>query len=300
MPKSNEIFLGLCMICALVLVGWTSAAEPNSEKAYREEEERWRAERADRLKTEDGWLSLVGLFWLESGDNAVGSDPDGRVVLPVGPARAGRLLYDRTTVRLVATAESGFKVGDQAVTDRVLRTDADGDPDVVRLGRVTFEVIRRGDRHGVRVRDPESPTRTQFTGLNWFPIDPAYRVEAVFRPFDEPRKMAIPTVIGTSEAMLAPGLLEFTLRGEKLTLLPLVDDPAATRFFLILRDGTSGKETYGAGRYLYAERQGDRVVVDFNRIYNPPCAYTPHATCPLPPPENRLSLRIEAGERYGH
>jgi hypothetical protein len=287
----------LATLCGLAGVGLNVAASaPN----YLQEEAAWRAERAERLKTEDGWLSLVGLFWLEPGDNAVGSDPDGRIVLPVGPARAGRLVYDRGTVRLVAPEAAGFTVGGEAVTDRVLRADNEGDADVVRLGRVNFQVIKRGERHGIRVRDPESSARTGFKGLSWFPIDPTYRVEATFRRFDEPRQMAISTVIGTTESMLAPGLVEFTLAGQKHSLLPLVDDPAATRFFLILRDGTSSKETYGAGRYLYAEREGDRVILDFNRAYNPPCAYTPHATCPLPPPENRLAVRIEAGERYEH
>ena len=178
----------------------------------------------------------------------------------------------------------------------MLRDDTEKDTDVLELGRVRFHVIRRGDRFGVRVKDPEHKRLKSFEGLEYFPIDATYRIDADFTPHDEPKQMNILSVIGTSTEMTSPGLVEFSLHGKRLSLEPLVDDPADTDLWFIFKDQTSGKETYGF-RYLSGTLKDGKVDLDFNRAYNPPCAFSPYATCPLPPKENRLEARIESGEK---
>ncbi len=183
----------------------------------------------------------------------------------------------------------------------MLADDSSGEPDVVQVGRLRFHILARSGQHGVRIKDPESPARVSFTGIDYYPTDLRYRKVGRFHPYDEPRQRQVPTVVGIDAPMFIPGEVEIEFDGESYRLLPLVSDPTNTHFFFILRDETSGRGSYGAGRYLYGDLEDGRVVVDFNRAYNPPCAFTPYATCPLPPPENRLPVAIEAGERdYGH
>ncbi len=170
----------------------------------------------------------------------------------------------------------------------------------MRTGRVLFYLISRGDRVGVRVKDPESPTRRDFPGLEHYPVNPAFRVTASFEPYPEPKEVAIPTVIDEPSMMLAPGLLRFEIGGTPVSLEPYVSTPEELTLFIVFRDATSGETTYGAGRFLDAEivEGSSEVVLDFNLATNPPCAFTPFATCPLPTPENTLFVAIEAGERF--
>lgn len=287
-------------LLALTLLVVVSAAE--SDEAYLEEIRKYREGREERLRAPEGWLSLIGLYWLDEGDNRFGSGSDLAIVLPAdaAPPIAGTLSLDGTKVRLVAEEGVTITLGGDPVDDRIVHDDHEGQPDVVRLGRLSMYVIRRADRFALRVKDPESETRRGFHGIDYFPVDPAYRVEATFERFDEPRKVQIPTVAGTTSEMLVPGKLTFMLGGESLSLEPLVGTPDETELFLIFRDETSGTETYGAGRYLYATLEDDRAEVDFNKAYNPPCAFTSYATCPLPPRSNRMRTAIRAGEkRYG-
>ena len=283
-------------ISLLALAGALQAGTA-PDVAYRTEVENFRRDRATRLSAPDGWLSLVGLFWLEPGANPFGADPELGIPLPTGPPRAGTLVLDGSTVRLVPSAGVEMTVGGEKVTDRVLRDDSGDDPDVVELGRLRLHVIRRGDRFGLRVKDPESPTRLAFTGLDWYPVDPAYRVTARFESYDTPRPVQLATSAGVVEDMLIPGRLAFKLNGADRTLEALIHRPGETELFIIFRDETSGTETYGAGRYLYATLEDGKAVVDFNRAYNPPCAFTSYATCPLPPRGNRLATAVRAGEK---
>jgi uncharacterized protein (DUF1684 family) len=197
---------------------------------------------------------------------------------------------------------SGVTVGDAAVTDRELRSDADGEPDSLRLGRLLFFVIKRGDRFAIRVKVPESAARKEFHGLEYFPANPRYRVVATFTPFVPPKEVSVPTILGTVDKMSSPGRVTFTIDGNELSLEPVLEEPDATELFFIFKDRTSGKETYPAARYLYTELPvGGKVTLDFNQAYNPPCAFTPFATCPFPTKENVLPVRIEAGEKaYAH
>jgi len=292
-------------ILIAVLIGVTACAEAPApvDPAFRAEIERWRAGRLERLIAEDGWLTLTGLYWLEPGENRFGSADDGAVVLPDPsvPEIAGFLVVGPdNTVTARAEQDSGVLVNDEPLSTAVLRSDAEGAPDVITAGRISFYIIDRGGRLGARVKDPQNEARRSFAGIENFPIDEAHKVTARFEPYDAPREVAIPTVLGQDTSMLATGLLRFTIDGREQTLEPYVGSPEDEHLFLIFRDRTSGDSTYGAGRFLSAEAPGEdgTTVLDFNRTYNPPCAFTPYATCPLPPPQNMLDAAIEAGEMY--
>ena len=271
------------------------------DPAYTAEIEAAWAEREARLTAEDGWLTLTGLYWLEPGANIVGAAPDAHVHLPDGAPLVGSLhLGPDGVVTLLPAPDSDLTVNGETAVEQNIATDTTGAPDLMRTGRALFYLIGRGDRVGVRVKDPESPTRRDFHGLDRYPLNPAFRVMASFEPYPEPREVAIPTVIGEPSMMLAPGLLKFVIDGEAVSLEPYISSPGERAFFIVFRDATSGDTTYGAGRFLDAEIVEDtnNVVLDFNLATNPPCAFTPYATCPLPTPENTFYVAIEAGERY--
>ncbi|WP_243286381.1 DUF1684 domain-containing protein [Geothrix terrae] len=272
-------------------------------EAYVKTVNAWHAERSARLAAEDGWLTLVGLDWLKPGENTLGTAPGSTVLLPEGtaPAQAGTFILEGGQVRIRLMADSGILINGQIVAEATLKADVDGKPDLLRAGRITFYVIRRGDRFGIRMKDPEAPARKAFHGVARFPVDAAWRIEADFLPYATPQTRAIPTVLGTSEPMAAPGLLRFKIKGRTYTLEPVIEDPAHPELFIIFRDATSGKATYPAGRFLTTAMPKDgKVVLDFNRAYNPPCAFSHFATCPLPPKRNELRLAVRAGEKdYG-
>jgi uncharacterized protein (DUF1684 family) len=286
-----------------MLVLSLGAAPAADQGRYREEIERWRAKREERLKADGGWLTVTGLFWLQEGANPVGSAPGSAVLLPpAAPPRAGVFALRQGTVTLSLEPGVTATVQGQALTTRALKGDGAGAPDVVSLGRLTLQVIERGRRVGIRLKDMDSAARREFTGLDWFPVDEAYRVTARFVPYASPRPLAVPNVLGEIEEMASPGYAEFTLQGKSLRLEPVLEAPEAEELFFIFRDQTGGKETYPAGRFLYAPLpSAGTLVIDFNKAYNPPCAFTRFATCPLPPKSNRLEVRVAAGEKdYGH
>ncbi len=292
----------LAAFAFLLLATACAKPAPPADPAYVAGTESWRADRLTRLTADDGWLTLVGLEWLEPGANPFGGDASLPVVIPgdAVPAKVGVLeVGDDGTVTVSAEPGSGLELGGQPVTTATLATDADGTPDVLRLGRLSMYVIRRGDRFALRIKDPEAATRRDFKGIDSYPIDSSFRVTARLERYAEPRQVAVPTIVGIDEAMLAPGRLVFSLAGHELSLEPLTSTPDDRELFLIFRDATSGDSTYGAGRFLSAELEPDgSAVLDFNRAYNPPCAFTPFATCPLPPEGNDLDVPITAGERY--
>lgn len=263
---------------------------------YVEMIDRWRAEAEARLRAADGWLALAGLFWLQRGENPFGGDRALPIALPEGaaPALAGTIRYDGTAATIAAAAGVDLRVNGEPAAERALRSDADGPPDMVQVGRVTFFLIRRGARLGVRVRDPESPARRDFAGRRWFPVQPEYCIRGRFMPYDPPRTISNLNILGDTEEQLSPGSVAFEVDGQTVAL-------DATRagdgLFFVFRDGTSGQETYGAARFLAAPAPADGVVeLDFNKAVSPPCAFTEYATCPLPPRQNVLSVRIPAGE----
>jgi uncharacterized protein (DUF1684 family) len=290
-------------IAAVIPCLLSLGAAPADQGGYREEIEGWRAKREERLKADGGWLTVTGLFWLHEGKNPVGSAPGSEVLLPQGaPAQAGvlELHQGKVTLNLQAGVAASIQ-GQPFASPRELKADVPGPADVVSLGRLTLHVIERGKRLGIRLKDMDSAARRAFKGLDWYPVDEAYRVNARFVPHASPRPLAVPNVLGEIEEMPSPGYAEFTLQGRTLRLEPVLEDPEAEELFFIFKDPTAGKETYPAGRFLYTPLPKDgALVLDFNKAYTPPCAFTPFATCPLPPKENRLEVPIAAGEKnYG-
>jgi len=290
------------LVAALAVVATAGLAF--ADEAYRAGVQAWRQERETRLKAEGGWLTLAGLFWLKEGPNPFGTDPAGDIVLPEAsaPARAGvfELAGGQVTVTLLPGANG--RMGGKPVSGAVaMRPDTSGSPDLLEMGTLTMNVIKRGDRYGIRLKDKNSAARKGFTGLKWFDIQESYRFEARWVSHPQPKPVKVPNVLGQTESMPSPGYAEFTLGGKLVRLDGVLEDPHAEQLFFILRDQTSGKETYGAGRFLYADLpKAGKVVLDFNQAYNPPCAFTPYATCPLPPPQNWMPVRVEAGElNYG-
>jgi uncharacterized protein len=280
-----------------------SLSSSSPETAHRAEWEQWRARRLESLRREDGWLSLIGLFWLQEGENSAGSDPGSRILLPAGktPARIGSILLDKGSVSVRAEPESGLTADGKPVTSMTLATDAGAGPaTVLKRGSISFYVIARGSKLGVRVKDSDAETRRNFRGIETFPYDERYRVEARFEPYDPPRDIPVPNVLGTVEKQPSPGALVFELDGKTYRLDPVLET-GETNLFVIFGDQTSGHETYGGGRFLYAKPAvGGKTILDFNRAYNPPCVFTPYATCPLPPKQNKLPIRVESGEKtYG-
>ena len=276
-------------------------AAPVKAADYPAEVEAWRQKRIANLTSEDGWLSLVGLHWLEPGDNRFGSAKDNAVVFPEkAPAHAGTFQRSGDAVTLSVEKGVALTKNGQPFTGGPVASDEKGNPDVLQLGSLRFFVIKRGEKLGIRVKDSEAETRKKFHGIPHFPVDPAWRVEARWEPFATPKKLSIPTVLDTVEEMESPGTAVFTLKGTEYRLDPVIEQ-GEDKLFFIFWDETGKTDTYGAGRFLYAEMPKDgKVVIDFNKAYNPPCAFTHYATCPLPPKQNRLKLRVEAGEkRYG-
>lgn len=283
---------------AVLLVSLILGAAP-LRADYPQEIAQWRRERVERLTAPDSWLSLIGLHWLQVGDNSVGSAEDNVVRLAAGAPYLGtvRLAADGRTMFLAAPASQtevdGVAVGSHPIELRY----GSGKPSVVSADRISFIVIKRGEKVGLRVRDRESERRTGFLGIDYFEVDPSWRIEAQWIAFEQPRMIPITNVLGQTSAMPVPGKAVFTRDGKTYELLPLLEGVGEPLFFIIA-DETSGTETYAASRFLYADAPKDgKVILDFNRAQNPPCAFTPFATCPLPPKENRLPIRVTAGEK---
>jgi uncharacterized protein (DUF1684 family) len=257
--------------------------------------EQFRAHRQEEIAGKNGWITLAGLFWLKHGDNRVGTDEAFEVALPASaPKRAGTVVVKSGSARFVpgrgiSAKETAFKLDDES--------------SAVVFGSVHFWIIKREGKLAARVKDSESPARKAFTGLVWYPVDPSWRIAAKFTPWPDRRTIVFGTAAGTKEEMESPGSVTFSRNGAEFHLDPVLEDG---RLFFVMRDSTSGKSTYGAARFVYADpppggfKKSGTVWLDFNQAINPPCMFTPYATCPLPPPQNRLPLDVTAGEKlYG-
>jgi uncharacterized protein (DUF1684 family) len=267
---------------------------------YIESIQSWQTARNKKLREPDSWLTLAGLFWLEPGHTStIGSAESGDFVLPKGsaPAQIGKLRLDGETVVFTNLGGAAVTVNDEPVTSDVTLHYKGDKPDTVQVGNISFFVIKRGDKFGLRAKDSESPVLKNFQGLTYFPIRPELRFEARLIP--DPKKVPILNAVGQTDLEESPGVVEFTYQGKTYRLRPIYEDK--TLFFLF-KDATNKTQTYQAGRFLNTPLPVDgKVELDFNRSYNPPCTFTPYATCPLPPKENALSIPIEAGElRYGN
>jgi uncharacterized protein (DUF1684 family) len=291
-------------VCALALAGVLAAgAAALADDTYLQQLTKWRQDREAELKGDNSWLTVAGLFFLSEGKNSFGSGPLNDIVLPAGaPAEGGVLEFDGQKVTL--RANEPLTVNGKPVTTTELKPSGAGKPaDTVTMGPVSFFVHRSGDRLAIRLRDMNSEIRRNFTGLRWFAPDESYKVTGRFEPYAKPKPVRVPNILGDLEPYTAPGVVSFTLKGQPLTL-EVYDAGSGEnrRFFIVFRDLTSGKETYPSARFLYADRPNAKgeVVLDFNKAYNPPCAFNPFTTCPLPSEQNRLRVRIEAGELDYH
>lgn len=287
-------------VAVVALLGLVPPAPlPAADATYAQDVEQWRLKRQERLKAEDGWLSVVGLHWLKEGSQTIGSAPGSGIPLPASaPARLGVITLTGGKVTAWFEPDTNPQMAGQVVSRTELRPDVSGQADVVTLGSVRFQVIQRGDRLGVRVRDAESPRRKAFGGTEWYPVQDRYRVVARFVPYSPPKPIPIANIIGQVNPLPSPGAAVFTLDGREIRLDTVLEEPDATQLFVLFKDATAPRETYGSGRYLYAEMPKDgKIVLDFNKAYSPPCAFTDFATCPLPPTQNRLDVRIVAGEK---
>ena len=277
------------------------AEKPPSRDAYVASIVKWRQEKEQALRADDGWLTVAGLFWLKEGSNPFGSDPESPIVLAApAPARLGDLVLRGGIITLEPANDPELLLNGKRATRAELKVQPR--PDVLKYRDLTFFVIQRGDKFAVRLRDPNNPARKAFEGMKFFPVDPQFRIEANWVPSDPPKKIAVPTILGTKVDMPSPGTIEFSLQGVKYQLTPVLESPDSKELFIIFGDQTNAKGTYGSGRFLYTELpKNGKVLLDFNKAENPPCAFTPYATCPMPPKENKLSVAIPAGERFtGH
>jgi uncharacterized protein len=281
-----------------------AAAQPPDEDAALEAERgsirEWRLKRVDALTSDTGWLTLAGLFWLKQGANTFGRAASNALSLdnPSLADTAGTFNVRGHQVRFDARAGSGVTYQGRAVTSLELAADVTGKPTVLESGTLRFFVIERAGNLGVRVRDLANPHRLRFQGLSYFPVSTDWVLNARFEPYEPARHIRIVNILGMEEEMLSPGAVVFARNGQQWRLDTVLEGPGDQELFIMFADATSGHETYGAGRFLYVPLPvAGHARLDFNKAYNPPCALNDFATCPLPPPQNRLKLRIDAGEK---
>ena len=300
--RSPVLFLFLIALLSLEAKSWCDDGLKSSGN-YEQEILEWRSKHEDKFRSPTGWLALVGHYWLVEGDNSLGSEQDSFVQLPsiAGLKASGNFRLAKNKVSLHVNSGSQVLVNDKSIDDVVLVIDSSlpetNGTDNIQVGdRITLQLVRRNNRYAVRVRDSQSPLLVEFKGKRWHPVDPKYRVEATFKKFETPRSVKIINIKGDETDSKLIGKLEFTIDQRTFSLDALADSP--DELFIIFKDKTSGKSSYGAGRFLDIPipTEGDKVVLDFNKAYSPPCAFSPHTLCPLPPKQNHLDIAIEAGE----
>ena len=286
---------------AIILVTPLFAAAPPAQPpdaAYQQSFDKWKAEQVDDLK--QNWLTLAGLFWLKPGENAFGTDASNAIVFPKGPVHAGVFVLEGKDVTVKMSADAKASVAGKPVTTMKLDPDSSGKPTTVEMGSLRFKVIVRGERIGIRLKDLDSDRVKKYPGPQFFPIDLSYRVTATWIPSDGKKTVDVPNVLGDVTPTPVAGTAVFKISGQEYRLTDLGGDSSKGLFF-VFSDLTSKTDTYPGGRFLdTGPVVNGTVELDFNRAYNPPCAVTPYATCPLAPRENRLAVAVSAGEKYDH
>lgn len=293
MKKSSGVLLA-------IVFGLLASAPAQTD--YVKTIEKWRSDAEANLRKETGWLTVAGLFWLKDGINTVGAGEnfDVRLTDNFKKGKFGEINFKNGAAALKVESGVEAQSDGKTISTTDLVSDEKGKPTEIRTGTQTFYLIRREDRFGIRLKDSNSEARGNFKGLHWFPIDESYKVTARFEAFPEPKEVMIPNVLGGNFKMKSPGILKFTLKGKEFSLPPVTEDDGT--LFIIFGDASNRSDTYKSGRFLYAAKPvNGEAVLDFNKAENPPCAFTPFATCPLPPPQNKLEVEIKAGEkRYDH
>jgi uncharacterized protein (DUF1684 family) len=289
-----------CAVVLCVALNVFPLVAGTGDPSYRALVEKWRQDYEINLKSDNGWLTVSGLFWLHEGENRFGADPLNDIVLPGGsvPAEAGYFTFRGGKTIVHANQNANITLNGKPVQSAELRPDLPSDR--VRLGDLTLYVHSSGRRFAVRVKDKNSKIRKDFTGLVWFPIDESYRITARYVSYEPPKQIDVQNILGDFDKVSIVGYVVFSLRGQEYRLDAEQDEPGTLSF--VFRDLTSSKETYPAARFLDTTAPANgSVILDFNKAYNPPCAYNPYTTCPLPTPENRLRVDIPAGEKmYKH
>jgi uncharacterized protein len=296
MPRTHRLALLLTLSMAFI------AARAHAADAAQETQsvESWRTERIARLTSTTGWLSLVGLYWFNEGDNTFGRTDSNTLVLDhkAMPNTLGTFTLSNGKVRFVTAAGNVVTHAGKPIDSMAMTSDADSEPTVLKARSLEFFVIERAGKSGLRVRDTEHPARKNFRGIDYFPIATAWVLDAKFEPYIPVRHIEIINVLGMKEQMVSPGAIVFSKEGKAYRLDTILELPDDKELFVMFADATSARETYGAGRFLYIPMPANgRTTIDFNKAYNPPCAFSDFATCPLPPWQNRLTLRVTAGEK---
>ncbi|MCX7797200.1 MAG: DUF1684 domain-containing protein [Melioribacter sp.] len=264
---------------------------------YINEIKSWHKRRIENLKKENGWLNLIGLYWLKEGENKFGSDKSNDIIFPSNtPAFIGKFYLKDSTVKVKINEGVNVLIDGKKIKSAEMKNDLQNNPTILAYGSFRWNLIKRGKKYGIRLRDLESELVKNFKGIETFPINEDWKLEAKFEPYKPYKKIFIPNVLGSVEEKYSPGALIFNKDG-KTFKVDVLDE--GDSYFIIFADETNGIETYGAGRFLYVEKPkvNNKIYIDFNKAYNPPCAFTKFATCPLPPPQNFLKLRITAGEK---
>ncbi len=294
----NKIVLFSIFTLSILLFGCSNKPKDKGTDEYIASVNKWHQKRISNLKKENSWLSLVGLYWLKSGENTFGTAKGNDIVFPLGsvPDYTGKFILDSDSVVVeinggITVANNGRGVSQLKMTD-----DLNGKQTILTYGSYNWYLIKRGNRYGIRLKDYSNPLISEFKGVERFPVDSSWNIIAKVVPYNPPKEIIVPSVIGTSDIDTAYYSLQFIKDKKTFTLDPIAE---GDELFIIFADETSGVETYGAGRFLYAKKPDatGKVELDFNKAFNPPCNFTKFATCPLPPKSNYLKLKITAGEK---
>jgi uncharacterized protein (DUF1684 family) len=295
-------FIGFIIIGCMFFLSCGESLEQKGDQKYIKEIEEWHAKRVGNLKKENGWLNLVGLFWLKEGTNSFGSSNENDIVFPESkcPPVIGKFILNDSIVTVEINEGVEVNNAGKKVTEMILLNDLQGVPTILEHKSLRWFVIKRGEKYGIRLRDLESDLVKSFNGIERFPVNSDWKLEAEFDSYNPPKVISVPNILGTIDEEKSPGALVFEKDGSKYKLDVLDGNDS---YFVIFADITSGKETYGGGRFIYVPKPDStgKIFIDFNKAYNPPCVFTKYATCPLPPKQNHLKIRILAGEmNYGH
>lgn len=287
------------MIPALVFFSLPCLPAMKTADKWLAEEAAWRAGRDREMRSEESWLTISGLFWLDEGENTFGASSSNRIELPPGsaPLLCGKFIKKGARITVEAVPGVALFCGGKQVVRMELRAGDSTSPDTLALGDLRMWIIRRDDRYAVRLRDLNAPAFKNYLGLEYFPPSETFRVEAVFAPYSAPKNITVEAKIVKRSELISPGTLKFFWDGREYEFIAFDDEERGT-YFLVFGDETNGAGTYDGGRFLdFKVEPSNKVVLNFNRAYNPPCAFTDYATCPLPPPQNRFAFRIESGEK---
>jgi hypothetical protein len=273
--------------------------KPTADPDYVKEIEEWHTKRVERLKADNGWLNLVGRFWLKKGESIFGSGKNNDIVVETSkiPELVGSFYFEDTTVTFKAADGVNVLYNGNPIKEIVLVDDQKKDMTVLQIGSIKFNLIVRDTLYGIRFRDLNSDLVKNFKGIERYPIDESWNIKARFEPYNPPKEIDVPNVLGQIAKEKCPGAVVFEREGKTFRIDAV--DEGGDNLFLIIADETSGEETYGGGRFMYVKKpdSSNTIQLDFNKAYNPPCVFTKYATCPLPPEQNYLKLKIEAGEK---